>query len=66
MLNPAQSLAIYMEGKLGAAEGKMGYGLLRFSPNPIACVIDSRHAGRQVGDVVATPRACPVVVALMV
>jgi len=61
MLDPSQSLAIYMEGKLGAAQGKMGYGLLRFSPNAIACVIDSRHAGKQVGDVVATPRDCPVV-----
>lgn len=61
MLRPDQRLALYMEGKLGAREGKMGYGLLRFSPNPIACVIDSAHAGKDVRDAVDTPRSCPVV-----
>jgi len=34
---------------------------MRYSPNPIACVIDSRHAGKQVNDVVDMPRNCPVV-----
>ena len=29
MLRPDQRLALYMEGKLGAREGKMGYGLGR-------------------------------------
>ena len=61
MLRPDQPLALYMEGKLGELQGKMGYGLLRYSPNPIACVIDSAHAGKGVGDVIDTPRRCPVV-----
>ncbi len=61
MLKPDQALAIFMEENLGESEGKMGYGVMRYSPNPIACVIDSRHAGKQVNDVVDMPRNCPVV-----
>lgn len=45
-LRPDQPLAIYMEGALGERPGKMGYGVLRYSPNPIACVIDSRYVGQ--------------------
>ncbi len=61
MLKPGQSLAIFMEENLGESEGKMGYGVMRYSPNPVACVIDSRHAGKMVNDVVDMPRNCPVV-----
>lgn len=61
MLQDHQSVAIYMEGYLGQRRGKMGYGVLRYSPNPVVCVIDSRHAGREVHEVVHTPRRCPVV-----
>ena len=61
MLKPEQTLAIFMEENLGDSEGKMGYGVMRYSPNPITCVIDSRHAGKQVNDVVDMPRNCPVV-----
>ena len=40
----------------------MGYGVLRYSPNPVVCVIDSAHTGKQVSDVVSDlPRDCPVV-----
>lgn len=51
MIQPHHRLALFMEGALGEDIGKMGYGVMRYSPNPIACVIDSRHAGKQVGDV---------------
>lgn len=61
MLKPDQSLAIFMEENLGESEGKMGYGVMRYSPNPVTCVIDSRYAGKQVNDVVDLPRDCPVV-----
>ena len=61
MLKPEQALAIFMEENLGESEGKMGYGVMRYSPNPVACVIDSRHVGKQVNDVVDMPRNCPVV-----
>jgi len=39
-----------MEGALGERPGKMGYGVLRYSPNPIACVIDSRFVGQDAYD----------------
>lgn len=39
-------LALYMEGYLGESFGKMGYGCLRYSPGPIACIVDSRFAGQ--------------------
>ncbi len=61
MINPSAPIAIYMQDALGLDIGKMGYGILRYSPNPVACVIDSVHAGKSVSDVVATPRDCPVV-----
>jgi uncharacterized NAD-dependent epimerase/dehydratase family protein len=61
MLKPEQTLAIFMEENLGESEGKMGYGVMRYSPNSVTCVIDSRHAGKQVNDVVDMPRNCPVV-----
>ncbi len=61
MFDRSQRLALYMEGHLTSDPGKMGFGILRYSPNPVACVIDSLHAGRAVQDVIDTPRACPVV-----
>lgn len=58
MIQGHHKLALYMEGALGEEFGKMGYGVLRYSPNEIVCVIDSRHAGKSVDDVVklAMPR----------
>lgn len=61
MLSRTEKLALYMEGALGSDYGKMGYGVLRYSPNPVVCVIDSAHAGKNVQDVIDTPRNCPVV-----
>ena len=45
MLKAHHKLALFMEGALGLSEGKMGYGLLRYSHNEIIAVIDSAHAG---------------------
>jgi uncharacterized NAD-dependent epimerase/dehydratase family protein len=64
MLDPTLPLAIYLEGALGLDFGKMGYGILRYSPNPVVCVIDSAHAGKGVCDVVNSPRNAPVVATL--
>jgi uncharacterized NAD-dependent epimerase/dehydratase family protein len=61
MLNRGQRLAIYMEGALQADPGKMGFGILRYSPNPIACVIDSAFAGKDAAEVTKIPRSAPVV-----
>ena len=60
-LRPDEPLALYMEGALGDPHGKMAYGILRFSPNPVVCVIDSTRAGKRVRDVIDAPRDCPVV-----
>ena len=48
-------LAIYMEGNLDTDYGKMGIGVMRYSPNPIACVIDSKYAGKTVSEAVNQP-----------
>lgn len=61
MLQRHQPLAIYMEGALNVDYGKMGFGILRYSPNPVACVIDSQFAGRDQQEITRIPRSCPVV-----
>lgn len=61
MLKPNQPLAIYMEGELAGTFAKMCRGILRYSPNPIAAIIDSEYAGRNVREVIDSPRSAPVV-----
>jgi uncharacterized NAD-dependent epimerase/dehydratase family protein len=61
MLERHQKLAVYMDGTLGTFVGKMGDGILRYSPNPVVAVIDSAHAGKDVQEVTSSPRPCPVV-----
>jgi uncharacterized NAD-dependent epimerase/dehydratase family protein len=51
-----------MEGALGKPFGKMGYGLLRYSPHEIVCLIDSENAGRDSAGCTGIERhRCPVV-----
>lgn len=61
MLRRDQKLALYLEGNLAGENAKMGIGILRYSPNQVACVIDSTQAGKDVQDIVLSPRSCPVV-----
>ncbi len=61
MLDPKTPLAIYMEGSLTTMIAKMGLGVLRYSQNPIVCVIDSEHAGGCAEKITGIPRKCPVV-----
>lgn len=61
MLQRDQKIAIYMEGALEEGFGKMGFGVLRFSPNPVVCVVDSANAGKDAADVTGIPRSVPVV-----
>lgn len=61
MLDRDVPIAIYMEGAVGEITGKMGYGMLRYSPNPIACIVDSVTAGGDIVALVNSPRACPIV-----
>jgi uncharacterized NAD-dependent epimerase/dehydratase family protein len=64
VLDPARPLALYMEASTQHPSGKMGFGLLRYSPNPIACVIDSEAAGRDAREVTRIPRPAPIVATL--
>lgn len=57
MLNPTDTVALFMEANLDSDYGKMGFGVLRYGQNPVCCVIDSAHAGRRVGEVCALPLA---------
>jgi uncharacterized NAD-dependent epimerase/dehydratase family protein len=50
-----------MEGNADGFPAKMGHGIIRYSPNPIACVIDSESAGRDMRAVANLPRAVPIV-----
>jgi len=61
MLTRSQPLAIYMEGELSGTFAKMCRGILRYSPNPIAAIIDSHFAGKDVKDVLDSPRSAPIV-----
>lgn len=64
MLRDDQPLALFMEGAMLEAAGKMGFGVLRYSPKPISCVIDSVHAGKDAADVTGIPRSAPIVASL--
>lgn len=45
--------------------GKMGFGVLRYSQNPITCVVDSQSAGEDAGEVTGVPRKVPIVSTLI-
>ncbi len=60
MLSSSDRLALFMEGAIGEFTGKLGYGVLRYSPNEVSCVLDSRFAGKRMQEVSDSPRDCPV------
>lgn len=61
MLDPDLRVALFMEAAANSDIGKMGFGVLRYSPNPIACVIDSELAGHDIREFGRSPRSCPIV-----
>jgi uncharacterized NAD-dependent epimerase/dehydratase family protein len=61
MIDRNKKLAIYMEGHLDTDYGKMGFGVMRYSPNPIVCAVDTKYAGRTVKEAVGLPHDIPVV-----
>jgi len=61
MLDRNASLAIYMDGATDSGIGKMGHGILRYSPNPIACIIDSQKSGQDSRALTGIPRDVPIV-----
>lgn len=60
MLENHQKLAIYMEENLDSNYGKLGFAVMRYSPNPIVCVIDSIHNGKKISEVCGLPFDYPV------
>ncbi len=64
MLEKHDKLAIYAEGAMGRLDAKMAEGVLRYSANPIVCVVDSASAGKLVRDVCAVPSEVPIVVSI--
>ena len=61
MFNKSQALAIYMEDSLHEDTGKMGFGVMRYSEHPIACVVDSKSVGQTVREACGQPYDVPVV-----
>ncbi len=61
MLDQQRKIAIYMEGNLNSDYGKMGNGVMHYSPNPVVCVVDSTQAGKRVCDASELPYEYPVV-----
>ena len=61
MFDKNKKLVLYMEGALDTVFGKMGFGVMRYTEHPIACVIDSRFAGQTVREAVSLPHEIPVV-----
>lgn len=61
MLDRQKKLAVYMEGAILGIGGKMGIGVLRYSPNPVVCVVDSETAGRDIVELTGVPRSAPIV-----
>jgi uncharacterized NAD-dependent epimerase/dehydratase family protein len=66
MIPPGAPLALlmhdYLVPKPGQPSfGKMGLGLLRYSPNPIAAVMDETQSGRDLAALTGIARAAPIV-----
>jgi uncharacterized NAD-dependent epimerase/dehydratase family protein len=61
MLQRHQPIAIYMEGNATGQPAKMGHGVIRYSPNPIVCVVDSQTAGGDMATVAGMPKPVPIV-----
>lgn len=64
MIGKEKKLAIYMEGNLDSIYAKMGYGVMRYSENPIVCVIDSDYSGKKVNEVIDQPFEIPIVASM--
>ncbi|MGV3615326.1 MAG: DUF1611 domain-containing protein [Fimbriimonas sp.] len=61
MLSREDKIAIFMEGNATGQPAKMGHGVIRYSPNPLVCVIDAANAGSDMAAVAGMPRAIPIV-----
>ncbi len=60
-LTPENKIALLMHGAVGSGNGKMGYGLLRYSAAPVVVVIDKAHAGQSLRALTGIPTDVPIV-----
>jgi uncharacterized NAD-dependent epimerase/dehydratase family protein len=61
VIPPTSTLALLMTGYLRLRNGKMGFGLLRYSDNPITCVIAADEVGSDLSSVIGFPSDVPIV-----
>ncbi|MFQ5623029.1 MAG: DUF1611 domain-containing protein [Paracoccaceae bacterium] len=64
MLDPNRKLALYAQATMGQLNAKMTEGIIHYGRNPVAAVIDSRAAGRTVGDLCGFDSEVPIVATL--
>jgi len=61
MFNKSMPLAIFMQDSLNTDYGKMGFGVMRYTDHPVACVLDTNYTGQTVRSAVGQPFDIPVV-----
>ena len=61
MLRKEQKLVVHFYEQIDKLNGKMGHGILRYSENPIACVIDFNQGGKTTRDLFEFGPDVPVV-----
>jgi len=64
MLKENQRVAIYLEGHLHSEYGKMGIGAIRYLPNKIVAVIDSKNADSDISSQHDISKNIPIVKSL--
>jgi uncharacterized NAD-dependent epimerase/dehydratase family protein len=61
MLKTGDKIALYMKGAINDGTGKMGWGVIRYSPHEVVCVIDPDYAGSDTAKAAGMPKAVPIV-----
>jgi uncharacterized NAD-dependent epimerase/dehydratase family protein len=59
-----RTLIVYLQDHLRSINGKTGLAVLRYSPHPIAAIIDTEYAGRSLFEVTGIAREVPIVASL--
>lgn len=61
MIEPDQRIILFAEGAMGSTDAKMTEGIIRYGANPVVAVIDSKTAGKTVGQVCHMESTIPIV-----
>lgn len=64
MLDPTRPVALYAEAAMGLINAKMAEGIIRYGRNPVVAVIDSKAAGKRVGELCRMQSDVPIVATL--